>query len=119
MYFKVLLSFLQPNSVAVMLFGFGGALGNFSYSYITGFLFDRYGVVSLMYILVQYSLTMLVLFVIMQVVAGIFGNRHPPDVGRNEEGEAPFNTLPLKATTDNKENDNLKHNDSDIGPLKV
>ena len=101
-----------------MLFGFGAAAGSLSYSYITGFLFDRYGVDTLMYVLIQYSLTMLVLFVIMQVVVGVFGNRHPPNVGRNENGEAPPYTLLLNALGDNKENVHLEYNDSNIDSLE-
>ena len=101
-----------------MLFQFGAAVGNFSYSSVTGFLFDRYGVVTLMYILMQYSLTMLVLFAIMQVVVRVFGNRSSPDVDRNDDGRASPNTLFLNDLDDSKDV-NLKYSDSQIHPLEA
>ena len=53
----------------VMLFVLSTSAANLIYQYIPGYLFDRYGVVCLMYIENQNSITLLTVFCIMLLVA--------------------------------------------------
>ena len=105
--------------MAVMMYAFRNAAGNFAYSYFTGLFFDLYGVVTLMHVIIQYSLTTLLIFVIMEVVVRIFGNRPHPDDESNEEWNGSSITVPLNALPDHTKHDELRLNDKEIDLLKT
>ena len=72
-----------------------------------------------MYILLQYSLTMLLIFAVMQVVVKVFGNRISADSDTQDEESESSNTFPLNSPDDKKKNSDFKYSDPEIDPLKV
>ena len=100
--------------MVVMIIMFSGATGIFSYYYLTGLLFDLYGVITSMYILIQYSLTILLIFIIMQFVVNICGNRTLADSDtQNKQGKAS-NAFLLNSPDADKKTSDLKYSDPDI-----
>ena len=69
--------YLDMNSVAVMVLFLGGSAGGALYQYLPGFLIRNFGQETFMYVMVVYSVGLLIIFIIMQILARIFNRRNP------------------------------------------
>lgn len=59
---------LKMNSMSVMILVIGGGCGDFTYNYLTGFLFDK-DPQNLMYVMVGYAVFLLAVYVLMELLA--------------------------------------------------
>ena len=69
--------YLDMNSVAVMVLFLGVSAGGALYQYLPGFLLKNFGQETFMNVMVVYSVGLLIIFIIMQILARIFNKRNP------------------------------------------
>ena len=74
-YNKIIILLLQPSSLVIAMVMFASSCGSFLYQYLLGWLFDQYGVRCLTYLMIQSSLTLLLLHIAMHVMGRVKGPR--------------------------------------------
>lgn len=69
-------TYVEMTAIAVSVPYVGSAVGGMVYQYVTGFLFDKYGEFTLLYVILGYTVNLAVAYVVLQLVASRHGKRH-------------------------------------------